>query len=214
MDLQNMRRELAARWRGDGTIAWAPAEVGVGMAWHVRVAIPFDYGLSKNAVWSSARGGGHVFMRQRARAARAHLAKTLRSALGERRPVEAKVFVDIFVQKPDQRGDAINVVDVVCDGVKDAVGVDDRWFALRAVDWEVVKSGSPTIWVGVGQVATEHQRICSYCGRALPLVAFNKAKSLPLGVGRECRECRHAQTCADRDDRKRKRAAKAAKEAR
>lgn len=161
------------------------------MAWSLRIRVPFSYALSKNAVWSMAQGGGHVFMRKKASQARSVVRDTLASALSESgiAPVEAKVFIDIFVQKPNHKGDAINVIDSVCDGIKDALGVDDRWFSIRGLDWEVVKT-DPMIIIGVGQEAREHHRVCSACGRIMPLDAFGKRSGMRLGSSRECLECR------------------------
>lgn len=176
----------------DGSPSWEANGVGRDLAWLVRVAVPFDYSLSKNAMWSMRGGGGHVFLRQKARGARNAVRDRVAAAvrMSKIRPVDAKVFVDIFVQKPDNKGDAINVVDSVCDGVKDAIGIDDRWFCLRGLDWEVVKSGTPRIWIGVGQEVTEHHRVCSCCGRILPLDAFGKRTADKVhGKARVCREC-------------------------
>lgn len=181
------REEHASQFTGEGSIAWLPGEMGRDLTWFVGVRVPFTYSLSKNATWSfRGKGrGGHVFMRQEAASARAIVRDAIKRAMSHRPPaVDAKVYIDLFVQKPDHRGDAINVVDSVCDGIKDALGVDDRWFCIRGVDWEVVKSGQPMIWIRVGQVETEPQRVCSVCGRIRPVPEFGKH------LGRECLECR------------------------
>jgi len=175
---------------GAGRVGWTPADVGTDLEWSVRVSVPFTYSFSKNAVWSTAKGG-HVFMRAKSRTARGMVTDVLRSSMASAGivAVEAKVYVDIFVQKSNHKGDAINVIDVVCDGIKDAIGVDDRWFCIKAVDWEIVKS-DPRIFIGVGQATLEHHRVCSYCGAILPLGHFNKRKNNHLGVDRVCRSCK------------------------
>lgn len=170
---------------------WEPSKVGSSLAWRVEIALPFTYSFSKNALWSSAGGGGHVFLRRRASDARDNIVSLLHTELRRREiaPVEGRVFIDLFVQKPDHKGDAINVLDSVCDGVKVALGVDDRWFSVRGIDWEVVKHGTPMLTIGVGQEATDPQRVCSICGAAKTIDHFSKRAGMPLGVGRECREC-------------------------
>jgi len=116
------------------------------------------------------------------------LAEKVRQAVAGR-AVAGRLWLDIFVQKPNHRGDAVNVVDLVCDAVEDATGVDDRWFSVRRLDWEVKKS-DPLLYVVIGQETSEEQRICALCGRELPTTMFG-----PHGksVGRECRNCRRTR---------------------
>lgn len=102
-----------------------------------------------------------------------------------------KVWIDILVQKPDHRGDAVNVIDLVCDALKDALPVDDRWFCIRRLDWEIAKE-NPRLFIGIGQASDQDCQICSYCGQIKELEAFNRSRSRPLGVGRECKDCRRA----------------------
>lgn len=154
----------------------------------IRVAVPFDRRFSKNALWSMS-SKGHVYMRQEIREVRDRLIAELARAGGPW--FEGKVWIDIFVEKPNARSDAINVIDLVCDAVKIAINVDDRWFCIRRLDWSVVKE-EPRIIVGVGQSVTEHHRICSYCGRELTLDHFHRDKQNRLGRGRECLECRRS----------------------
>lgn len=190
---ERLRAEAAESVRSSEVISWTPSEIGQDLAWLHRISLPFSYALSKNAVWSMAAGGGHVFMRKRASRAREAVRLALAEALREQgtKPVEAKVYIDLFVQKPNHKGDAINVIDSVCDGVKEAIGVDDRWFSIRGLDWEIVKD-DPRIFVGVGQVATEHHRACSTCGRVLPMTGFGVRKHDRMGRAKECFGCRRA----------------------
>jgi Holliday junction resolvase RusA-like endonuclease len=174
--------------KGEGSITWSAADMDIDWAWKATTWVPFTYGLSKNAVWSMAGGGGHMFMRKKAAAARAEITTAVKRAMAGRQAVEAKVYIEIFVQKSNQRGDAINVVDVVCDGIKDALGIDDRWFCIRGLDWEVVKA-NPRIFIGVSQEAEEHHRVCSYCGAIKPHSEFGKNKAVAHGVSRMCKTC-------------------------
>ncbi len=152
----------------------------------VRVAVPFDYAASKNAVWRMGRGG-HIYARKEANDFRENLATKIRLSGGPW--FEGKIWIDIFVEKPNHLGDAINVVDLVCDAVKDATGVDDRWYSIRRLDWAIVKI-EPRLYVGVAQSVTEMQRVCSHCGRTLPMASeFGSNKSVLHGFARVCREC-------------------------
>jgi hypothetical protein len=159
-----------------------------GMVWMLRVAVPFDYAASKNHIYALT-GAGHVALRRESKAKRSEIALALRQGLGNRNVAHNKVWIDILVQKPNHRGDAVNVVDLVCDAVKDALPVDDRWFCLRRVDWEIVKE-HPQLIIGVGQETDVDAQVCSDCGQIKPLSDFHKNRDSRLGIGRQCRDCR------------------------
>ncbi len=159
-----------------------------GLLWMLRVAVPFDYSASKNHIYALT-GANHITLRREAKAKRSEIALALRLGLGQQKVAHNKVWLDILVQKPNHRGDAVNVVDLVCDAVKDALPVDDRWYCIRRLDWEIVKH-DPQLVIGIGQDTDVDAQVCSYCGRIKPLADFTKARDQPLGVGRECRDCR------------------------
>lgn len=199
---QKKRNALAGRrqkeWSRDaGSIENSKHRLGLDsyavripeLLWCVRVAVPFTYAASKNHIYALCVNG-HVALRRESRAKRAEIAIALRTALAGRRVAHGKLWIDILVQKPNHRGDAVNVVDLVCDAIKDAVPVDDRWFCLRFLDWQIVKE-QPQLIVGIGQESDRDYQVCSYCGQIKELKSFNRNKDQPLGVGRECRECRH-----------------------
>ncbi len=168
-------------------IAWYEDD-GPDLLWNVRAAVPFTYAASKNHIYTMCRTG-HVALRREARQIRQAIVLSLRQGLHCIRVAHNKVWIDILVQKPNHKGDAVNVVDLVCDAVKEAVGIDDRWFSIRRLDWEIVKS-NPRLFVGVGQDSDIDCQICSYCGQIKPFSEFNRHKRSPLGIGRECRQCR------------------------
>lgn len=158
------------------TIAWSASE-SPDLASLVRVAFPFSYGLSKNRLWSMASGGSHVFMRQEIRNTKQALALIVQSAVkaGQIQFMPGKVWLDILIQKPNHKGDAVNLVDFICDAVKVGIGVDDRWFSIRRLDWEIVKT-DPKIFIGIGQEEMTEQRVCSRCGQSRPLAHFPSHK--------------------------------------
>ncbi|MDR0474542.1 MAG: RusA family crossover junction endodeoxyribonuclease [Treponema sp.] len=152
----------------------------VNLWWQVTIAIPFSYSGSKNHLWSTT-GKGHVYRRGESNAMQEQIALMLKCALSGKKIYRNKIWIDIYVQKPDHRGDAINFVDLIADAIKTSVGIDDRWFSIRRLDWQIVKE-NPRIFIGIGQEATFDAKICSYCGRILPEEMFGKSK-------RECKEC-------------------------
>lgn len=181
-----------------------PAGAGVDMTRVVdpevliRVAVPFDYSASKNAIYSFGGPDGHVFKREKSNAFRQLLILALRRACANAgHPFKQnKVWLDIFVQKPDHKGDAVNVVDLVCDAVKVAINVDDRWFSIRKLDWEICKT-DPKLVIGVAQEQCEHAQVCSYCGHIKPLSEFWKSKNMKSGVTRTCKKCGMAAATPD-----------------
>jgi len=154
----------------------------VDLMWLAKIAIPFSYAASKNHLWATTNKG-HVYRRTESNAVQNEIIIRLKSAVSGVKIYRNKIWLDIFVQKPDHRGDAINVLDIVADAVKEAIGIDDRWFSIRRVDWQIVKQ-NPRIFIGIGQDEQDlfDAKLCSYCGRILPEDKFSK-------TGRECREC-------------------------
>lgn len=158
-----------------------------GMAWVRRLSVPFCYSMSKNHM-SRLSGTGHIYLRSESRSTRRSLADAVSLALSGVNVVQGKVWIDLIVHKPNHRGDAVNVLDLVIDGIKDALPVDDRWYCLRGLDWRIVKD-SPFLLIGIGQEVTVDHRACSYCGRILPFEAFSANKGNADGIARGCKEC-------------------------
>jgi len=163
---------------------------GPNLEWAIRVGVPFTYAGSKNHLYARRRSG-HVALRKESVAIREEITLRLMSALRGQKVAHNKVWLDILVQKPNHKGDAVNFVDLVCDAVKRAIPVDDRWYCIRRVDWQIVKE-NPMIYIGIGQESVEDCQICSSCGFIRPLGAFNRNRHGILGVGRECKPCRVA----------------------
>lgn len=173
-------------------IAWE-ASRPVGLLWLCRVAIPFSYRASKNTVWSFSHKGkakGHVYARSEAKDYRAVLAAAISRSLEGRRVARNKLWLDILVEKPDHRGDAVNVIDLVCDAVQDATGLNDRWCCIKRLDWSVIKN-SPRLFVGIGQESDSDVIVCSHCGRILEATPqnFQRNRNSELGFGRACKDC-------------------------
>lgn len=170
------------------------------LVWLVRFSVPFSYAVSKNHIYTK-RAKGHVALRRESRILRDTIAEEARAAVQGRAIHKHKVWLDIFVQKPNHRGDAVNVVDLVCDGVKAGLGLDDRWFSVRGIDWQVAKT-DPRLFIGIGQEAVVDSQVCSSCGRILPLAAFNKNVGNLHGVTRNCKECRSVGRLLSRKHRR------------
>lgn len=178
---------LIANERNKFSIAWNAPSLPI-LLWMSRIAVPFTFAASKNHIYRMG-GGGHVFLRKESKAIRNKITRMFGYALRNRKVANNKLWLDILVQKPSHKGDAVNVVDLVCDAIKDAIALDDNWYCIRKLDWQIVKN-NPQLYIGVGQDTFEDCQVCSYCGQIKPFSEFNKNKQSKLGVGRECKECR------------------------
>ncbi len=183
-------REAGRVANATATAAYQQSAETSPLLWSIRVSIPFSYAASKNAIYRMLPHG-HVFLRREARAHRDAIALRVRQSLAGRRIAHNKVWLDILVQKPNHKGDAVNVVDTVCDAVKRAVPVDDRWFCIRRLDWQIVKD-NPQLIIGLGQDSDVDCQVCSYCGQIKPFSEFGRRRHSHLGIGRECRDCRRS----------------------
>jgi hypothetical protein len=158
----------------------------------VRTAFPFTWGFSKNRIYSLGPKYGHVFIREEGRQLRHAVGLQIKRAMGDMKFYKGKVWLDIMVQKPDNKGDAVNVVDTICDIVKHAIGIDDRYFSIRRLDWEIVKT-KPMIFIGIGQEIGSDHFVCAYCGRHLPLKRISAQR-------RTCLDCQHGSHFAKRHE--------------
>ena len=158
------------------------------LLWQRHVSIPFSYALSKNQMFARTRSG-NVMLRRESRDLRLQITRAVKAALYEQHVAHNKLWISILVDKPDHRGDAVNVIDLICDALKDAMRVDDRWFCIGNVDWQVNKT-NPRIHIFFGQDTDEDAQVCSICGLIKPLTAFHKSKRYTLGVTYECKSCR------------------------
>jgi Holliday junction resolvase RusA-like endonuclease len=167
-------------------VTWA-SEPLPPMRWRVTFAVPFGKEASKNHIFRVGQGG-HVYLRSQSKAYRQMVADKTREAVAGLPVVQAKVWIDVLVQKPHHKGDAVNVLDLLFDGIKEGLGVDDRWFCIRRLDWQIVKE-SPHVIIGIGQIEKSHRLACSHCGKILRLERFGAKKNGPFGRTRACKAC-------------------------
>jgi len=158
------------------------------MEWSVTFSIPYSNNASKNRRWR-LNPGGAVYMLQEVRKFDAQVQRAVTTALAGRRVAQNKVWVSFYVEKPDHKSDAINVVDTLCDAIKKAVDIDDRWFSIGKLDW-CIKKENPSIIVSIAQESCDDVLSCSHCGEIKTLDYFSKNKGGPFGRARVCIECR------------------------
>lgn len=170
----------------------------LNLDWSVWVTVPFSYVASKNSLY--ARNTTHVrnpiALRRAARAYRDNIGFAIKSAMRGRSVKNNKLWISLYVEKPHNRGDAINVIDLVCDAIKLAVPVDDRWYCIKRLDWSVNKF-DPRLFIGLAQeVGVEDSKTCQLCGEIIPLTDFTKNRDSPTGRGGICPPCRRRKANA------------------
>lgn len=153
----------------------------------VRFRVPFSWSASKNHIYGIS--GHHVHKRAASRQMSDVISLATMAALKGHAVVQNKLWVGLHVEKPNHRGDGINVVDLVCDGIKVGAGIDDRWFSLSFLDWSINKR-DPHILIQIGQESDVNVQACSHCGRLLDFGQFNKKSNTKNGIDRACKECR------------------------
>lgn len=165
----------------------ADAPIWPHLNWKVSIKVPFSWRGSKNAIWAM-RSAGHVALRREAKEYRDAIILSLQNALRDINVRQNKLWLDIFVEKNNHKGDAVNFVDLICDAVKVATQLDDRWFSIRHLDWSIVKH-EPNLIISIGQEEIGDVQPCSYCGRLLAFDSFTKSRSSRNGISRICRSC-------------------------
>lgn len=157
-------------------------------AWSVMFSLPFSLNVSKNRRWSN-NGRGGKFLSQGVRDYQDQIIAATSEALKGVSVKQNKLWVSFFVEKPNNRIDAVNVVDTLCDAIKVAAGLDDRWFCIGLIDW-AIKKNDPAIIIKISQEADHDVMCCSYCGELKALEHFTNRANRPLGKDRVCRPCR------------------------
>lgn len=162
-----------------------------GSARVIEIRFPFTGHMLKNAIVNIGMmtGTPFIFIRKDIHKFREGIALLVQEQLnGFRWPV-SKTWLDIVVQKPNNRCDAINVVDTVCDGLKVGLGVDDRWFAIGTLDWEIVLK-DPMVFVQISTMALKGQKNCSTCGQIKDLEdGFRPHEATKDRFSAVCKDC-------------------------
>ena len=171
------------------------------LVWSVSVSVPFDWQWSKNRMWVARAGSYARRLADHARARRDGLAFALRAELKGRKVSNNRLLVQIHVEIPDHKGDAINCLDLVCDGIEHATGLNDKWYSLSGLTWAVAKT-NPQLKIWIGQVDVTDSKVCGTCGEILPFGDFGVAKNTATGRASRCKSCRatvHREQKAERD---------------
>jgi hypothetical protein len=102
------------------------------------VSCTYSSALSKNARLAKSFRG-RIYIRPEAKAAEKQLSKELTEALKNVKMYQNRVYLDLMIYKPRNTIDAINMLDAVADVLKTVIGVDDKWYGIKSIDWELDK---------------------------------------------------------------------------
>lgn len=122
----------------------------------IRIRLPYDPNWSKNRMWR--KSGTRIYRSQEYRRLRDALAALIAV---HRLPwrTKKKLCVQIYVIRPDMRLDVQNLVDAICDAVRDGTGVGDNYFA-GDWDWRRSSEGEkPAILLRIVQIKANRPRI-------------------------------------------------------
>lgn len=157
----------------------------------IKIVIPYTQAFSKNKVLVGKQGR-IIYWKDR-REAIEELAWRIKAM--RHKFYQGRIWLRIEVYKPNHIGDALNVIDSIADAVEKGIGVNDRWFSIECLAWQIDKA-DPRIELWIKQKATEHHDICSLCGRELsidnfpPRVQEQMKKSPQRKIQRKwCNEC-------------------------
>jgi hypothetical protein len=157
----------------------------------IRIEFPFSGLLSKNALPNIGfrTGKPFIFITEEIHQFRDSISLMVKEQLGLSKWPTSKTWIDIAVQKPNNRLDAINIVDTLCDGLKVGLDLDDKWFAIGVLDWELVFV-DPKVFVQISTTAVGEQKNCSICGQIKYLEeGFRKHMQTRDGFSGICKAC-------------------------
>lgn len=126
-------------------------ERGADPTYRVLVSFPYDSNLSKNKAHGTTKTG-KWYTKADHRKLKEDLLEILADACKGHEWKKEKYWLAIHVQKPSNRGDAINYLDAIADVVKHAVGVDDNFLEVERITFEVIKNGTDNkIFISISQ---------------------------------------------------------------
>lgn len=159
------------------------------------VTIPWSSFLSKNSRNNVARS--RVYTPKEVKEVQDNITR-LFSEL-DREWFDTKTWLGIHVQMATRKSDAINVLETVADGVKKGIGIDDKWFSIDNLDWQLLPT-NPEVTIQIWQEADEHERVCPTCLEILPLTRGDFGVSVKgwRGFAGVCRPCASKNVSARR----------------
>ncbi len=109
----------------------------------------YDTYLSKNQRMRFTRRGS-TYKPALSQAAEKVLHTEAVNALGRKKFYQNKVYLDITVYKSRTNVDAVNFIDVIADVLKVVIGVDDKFFCIKQLEWELDRK-NPRIRIKIYQ---------------------------------------------------------------
>lgn len=117
-------------------------------------SIPFSNLLSKNAMFGYTQN--RKFIKNEVKKVREKLTLFIAEQTSHIKFDGHKIWIDILVVKPKEKFDAANFIDGIFDCIKEGIGIDDRVFSMRRLDWSV-NPEMPEIIIGIADQGTEEK---------------------------------------------------------
>lgn len=154
--------------------------------------LPFSWGVSKNALYHPNMQH-RIYLSKEGKDMKELIAWTIKKEKVDWK--QTKLYLEIFVEKPKDKGDAINFLDIIADGVQMGTGINDKWYCIERLDWQINKN-DPKIWVTIKQDTLNDYIICSYCGRILKADENNfRKRKTKTGFSKVCNDCLEERKC-------------------
>jgi hypothetical protein len=145
----------------------------------LKVKFPWSSSLLKNRYRGYAwhKGGMHVYIKKQSRDMIENLILYVRAEMKRQKVkfFKNRVSFALDVEKPKQKIDAINLIDCVADMLKVAIGVDDSWYEVHAITWNIIKvDPHVTLYVCQKKDSCFDAFSCTYCGRIRPITELTE----------------------------------------
>jgi hypothetical protein len=176
--------------RGD---TWIPP-MFLHPVWQIRISLPFDPSKhSKNQGFRIGRKGqgGKAFIIRTdgTHGGKNELAELIAQSIVDidAMPVQAPLWIGIFLQKRNWQADAVNILDIASDAMQLATGVNDRWYCVSNIDWEMTVD-RPMLHLHACQFKNEDHDTCSYCSSIVPtrLLRVTSKRRICRGCDERC----------------------------
>lgn len=102
-----------------------------------QIELPYDTNFSKNRMYKTTikKQTIHKYLNPEYKALLELTAYKAHNCIGDLTIQPCKLWIDIFVYRPNMKADVINFIDGIADGLK-TVLCDDRWFSVKC-DWAI-----------------------------------------------------------------------------
>jgi hypothetical protein len=157
--------------------------------WCIQIKIPTDFELNRANIFikSTAHGVPYLRLSTSSRRLKEQIAQNIKDALDGQYVFHNKLFVKAELRKRYLRSQNPYYIILLSLAIQEATKLDERWY-VYSLDWTIDKE-NPGLIIDLWQEDPQDKRICTICGRILPLDSFTSDQSDPWGRENRCKEC-------------------------